>query len=163
MKTKIISNQDEENKHNKERFFSSTSRFNQKDKSEQSNKLSEILFITSYPPRECGIATYSQDLIKALNNKFSNTFSIRVCALESGETSFKYPPEVKYTLKTSQAEDYEKLAFKINKDDRIKIVLIQHEFGFYSQQEKAFLTLLNLLTKPVMIVFILCYHLLMKN
>ena len=35
----------------------------------QKNKilLPEILFITSYPPRECGIATYSQDLIKALN------------------------------------------------------------------------------------------------
>jgi hypothetical protein len=30
----------------------------------------EILFISSYPPRECGIATYSQDLVKALNNKF---------------------------------------------------------------------------------------------
>ena len=30
---------------------------------------SEILFITSYPPIECGIATYSNDLIKALNNK----------------------------------------------------------------------------------------------
>ncbi len=47
--------------------------------------LAEILFITSYPPRECGIATYSQDLLKALNNKFSNTFSLKVCALESGE------------------------------------------------------------------------------
>ena len=35
--------------------------------------LPEILFITSYPPRVCGIATYSQDLIKALNNKFSNS------------------------------------------------------------------------------------------
>ena len=33
-------------------------------------KLPEILFVTSYPPRECGIATYSQDLIKALNNKY---------------------------------------------------------------------------------------------
>ncbi len=32
--------------------------------------LAEILVITSYPPRECGIATYSQDLIRALNNKF---------------------------------------------------------------------------------------------
>jgi len=37
---------------------------------------SEILFITSYPPRVCGIATYSHDLIKALNNKFSNSLSI---------------------------------------------------------------------------------------
>ena len=40
----------------------------------------EILFITSYPPRECGIATYSQDLIESLKNKFSNSLSIKVCA-----------------------------------------------------------------------------------
>jgi len=50
--------------------------------------LAEILFITSYPPRECGIATYSQDLIKALNNKFSNSLSIKVCALESGKANY---------------------------------------------------------------------------
>ena len=30
------------------------------------HEVAEILFITSYPPRECGIATYSQDLIKSL-------------------------------------------------------------------------------------------------
>ena len=55
--------------------------------------LAEILFITSYPPRECGIATYSQDLIKALNNKFSNSFSFKVCAMESGNAKYLYPPE----------------------------------------------------------------------
>ena len=42
------------------------------------NNLPEILFITTYPPRECGIATYSQDLIKALNNKFKNSFKIKI-------------------------------------------------------------------------------------
>ena len=55
------------------------------------NDLSEILFITTYPPRVCGIATYSQDLIKALNNKFSNSLSIKVCALESGNTNYAWP------------------------------------------------------------------------
>lgn len=119
----------------------------------KSNDLAEILFITSYPPRECGIATYSNDLIKALNNKFSNTLSIKVCALESGDDNFKYPSEVKYVLKTSLADKYEKLALKINKDDQIRIVLIQHEFGFFSKQEEPFLQFLNRLTKPVIIVF----------
>ena len=33
---------------------------------EHSNK-PEILFITSYPPRECGIATYSHDLSRELD------------------------------------------------------------------------------------------------
>src|SRR5450759_4819369 len=117
------------------------------------NDPAEILIITSYPPRVCGIATYSQDLIKALNNKFSNSFSIKVCALESGDADFQYPEEVKYTLKTSLAERYKRLALQINKDHRIRIVLIQHEFGFFKKQEQAFLQLLNLLTKPVIIVF----------
>lgn len=117
------------------------------------NELAEVLFITSYPPRECGIATYSQDLIKALNNKFSNSLSIKVCALESGEVNYHYPGEVKYVLKTSVADEYEKLVIKINKNDRIKIVVIQHEFGFYCVQELAFLQFLYELSKPVAIVF----------
>lgn len=115
--------------------------------------LSEIIFITSYPPRVCGIATYSHDLIKALNNKFSNSLSIKVCALESGEAEYEYPGEVKYILKTSISGEYEKLALKINKDNNVKIVLIQHEFGFFSLQERSFQQLLNKLSKPVVIVF----------
>ena len=117
------------------------------------NDLVEILFITSYPPRECGIATYSQDLIKALNNKFSNSLSIKVCALESSDTNYTYPDEVKYILKTSITASYKQLASDINNDNDIKIVLVQHEFGFYFLQEYTFLQFLSELTKPVVIVF----------
>ncbi len=117
------------------------------------NDLAEILFITSYPPRECGIATYSQDLIKVLNNKFSNSFSLKVCALESGDSNYLYPDEIKYILNTSLADEYKKLALKINKDNHIKIVLIQHEFGFFKVQEQTFLQFLYELSKPIIIVF----------
>lgn len=113
----------------------------------------EILFITSYPPRECGIATYSNDLIKALNNKFRSSFSIKVCALESGKMNLKYPEEVKYTLDTSFAPEYQKLAQSINQDKLIKLVLIQHEFGFFHQQEAAFLKFIYEVAMPVIIVF----------
>ena len=125
----------------------------QKPNPENSKDLAEILFITSYPPRECGIATYSQDLIKVLTNKFSNSLSIKVCALETGDTNHSYPGEVKYVLNTSLASEYEKLALKINNNNRIKIVLIQHEFGFYSRQEQAFLNFLYKLSKPIVVVF----------
>ena len=127
--------------------------------SEQSNspeliaESAEILFVTSYPPRECGIATYSQDLIKAINHKFGNSLSIKVCALESGEANFTYPGEVKYVLKTSVAADYEKLTEKINHNNRIKLVLIQHEFGLFNAQENAFLQFIFELSKPVVLVF----------
>jgi glycosyltransferase involved in cell wall biosynthesis len=120
-------------------------------RSEKSNKKVEVLFIASYPPRECGIATYSQDLVKTLNNKFSNSLSIKVCALETGDLKYKYPGEVKFILNTSFADEYEKLALEINNDDQIQIIVIQHEFGLYREQEKAFLMFLSQLIKPVVI------------
>ncbi|MDP3104448.1 MAG: glycosyltransferase [Candidatus Methanoperedens sp.] len=125
----------------------------QKPNPDNMNDLAEIVFITSYPPRECGIATYSQDLIKMLNNKFRNSVSIKVCALESGDSKYLYPDEVKYILNTSLADEYKKLALKINKDNHIKIVLIQHEFGFFKVQEQTFLQFLYELSKPIIIVF----------
>ncbi len=120
---------------------------------EEKGGVAGILMITSYPPRECGIATYSQDLIKSIKNKFSSSLSIKVCALESGTESYSYPREVKYTLNTSAEEDFDSLANKINIDSQIDIVLVQHEFGFYKLQEQKFEQLLQQLTKPVVIVF----------
>lgn len=119
----------------------------------QSPVVSEILVISSYPPRECGIATYSQDLIKALNAKFSNSLSIKVCALENGDASYEYPPEVKYKLNTTHVSSYVKLAEKINEDDRIQLVVLQHEFGFFRDRDDAFLELLYDLEKPIVLVF----------
>ncbi len=49
-------------------------------------ELDEILIVSSFPPRVCGIATYTQDLTRALQNKFSSSLSIKICALESDET-----------------------------------------------------------------------------
>ncbi len=119
----------------------------------EKNELPEILFVTSYPPRECGIATYSQDLIKAINKKFSNSLSIKVCALESNGTVYPYPKEVKYILKTSIADSYKKLSLDINNNVNIKIVMIQHEFGFYKLQEDAFIQFMYEINKPIAIVF----------
>ena len=115
--------------------------------------MSEILVITSYPPRECGIATYSQDLIKALNNKFCKSLSIKVCALETGNQNYDYPQEVKFILDTSKVSSYLDLAQSINDDEKIQLVLIQHEFGLYKEQERAFLQFIYVVSKPVVLVF----------
>lgn len=115
--------------------------------------LAEILFITSYPPRVCGIATYSQDLIKALKNKFSSSLSFKVCALESGFMNYNYPKEVEYTLNTTNDSEYADLAKRINANPNIKIVLIQHEFGFFHGKEHQFLQFFFEVSKPIVIVF----------
>ncbi|HEY4652960.1 MAG TPA: glycosyltransferase [Cyclobacteriaceae bacterium] len=117
------------------------------------NKLPEILFITSYPPRECGIATYSQDLIKALNNKFNHSFIISICPLESENEKHVYTDEIKYILNTDHPDAFSRLAKTINDNADIRMVMIQHEFGFFEKKEDDFKQFLNALTKPVIIVF----------
>lgn len=119
----------------------------------KNNMLPEILFITSYPPRECGIATYSQDLVKALDNKFNYSFNIRICPLESENENHTYPDEVKYILNTDQPDAFFQLAVKINGDTDISMVMIQHEFGFFAKKEEAFREFLGLLVKPLVIGF----------
>ncbi|MCC7303104.1 MAG: glycosyltransferase [Bacteroidia bacterium] len=115
--------------------------------------LPEILFITSYPPRECGIATFSQDLIKALNNKFDHSFTIRICPLESESEKHNYTDETKYILNTDHPGAFGKLAKIINDDAAIRLVMIQHEFGFFEKKEDNFQRFLNAISKPVVISF----------
>ena len=115
--------------------------------------LPKILFITSYPPRECGIATYSQDLITALDKKFSNSFNIGICALESEDEKHDYSGEIEYVLNVDDPGSFTSLAKNINDDADIRIVMIQHEFGFFEKKKDEFVQFLSDLTKSVVIVF----------
>ena len=117
------------------------------------NTLSEILFITSYPPKECGIATYSQDLVNALNNTFNHSFKINICPLAVENEQYVYAKTPEYTLNPNSKISFIKLAFRINKNSRIKTVVIQHEFGFFSKEKKKFLQFLQTLNKPIVIAF----------
>ena len=118
-----------------------------------STGLPQVLCITSYPPRECGIATYSQDLVAALNNKFSEAFSMKICAIESLPNEYEYAQPPAYILNASDAQSYSSLANDINNNPRISVVFIQHEFGLFSANEASFLSFLQALEKPVVITF----------
>ncbi|MFT3794181.1 glycosyltransferase [Flavobacterium sp.] len=118
------------------------------------NVLPEILFISTYPPRQCGIATYSDDLIKALQHQFVYSFKIKVCAVVSNNDMHDYEDvNVPYTLNTSLPESYEALAHNINENPAIKIVLLQHEFGLFAETETDFQRFLTLVKKPIVFVF----------
>jgi glycosyltransferase involved in cell wall biosynthesis len=116
--------------------------------------LPEVLFITSYPPSECGIATYTQDLMNAIKDKFSKSFSLKVCALQNKEVELDYPQEVKYVLNTSKLEQYDVLAQSINEDPNLDIVFIQHEFGLFGGNYGDYLLqLLGEINKTVITTF----------
>jgi glycosyltransferase involved in cell wall biosynthesis len=114
----------------------------------------EILCITSYPPRECGIATYSQDLIKALNNTFDHAFTLSICSLESAHEKHMYPTDpVKYILNTDEPDAFISLAETIDENTDIELIMVQHEFGFFEKKEVLFRKFLKRTGKPVITVF----------
>lgn len=115
--------------------------------------MKKIICITTYPPRECGIATFAQDLIRAILSKFGNSYSIKICALESDTEKHTYTEDVEYVLNTSDIAAYTTLTMQLNEDSEVKMVLLQHEFGLYAEQEEAFLQMLQQLHKPVILVF----------
>ena len=115
--------------------------------------MKHILFITTYPPRVCGIATFSYDLIHSINKKFKQNYTVKVCAVESETEKHSYDDTVKYALNTSSREDFDVISKKINQDGNIDLICIQHEFGLYSENPEAFLNFVRAITKPVVIVF----------
>ncbi len=116
-------------------------------------QVSEIIFLTSYPPRECGIATYSKDLERALSQKFGQSFTLKVLPLESCSERHEYAKGIEHVLNTNNTLDFQKASHRINADTNVGLVLIQHEFGLFKDNENAFLEFLEFLDKPIAITF----------
>lgn len=113
----------------------------------------EIIVLSSYPPRECGIATYTQDLIESINSKFTGSFEIQVCALETDSEQYRYDQLVKYTLNTDSREGYEVFTEEINKNPAPVLLVVEHEFGFYARQIFPFMKMLHAADADVVMVF----------
>ena len=117
-------------------------------------ELPEILFITTYPPRECGIATYTQDLRNAIQEKFGHSFSLKVCALNAKESDYNYTDEVKYSINTDEKEQFIQLANRINADKNIAMIFLQHEFGLFGGENGNYLLkLMAHLKRPITTTF----------
>lgn len=117
-------------------------------------KTAEILMITSYPERECGIASFSADLRDALIQRTGKVLDVKIGALDNGPTTRFYPKEVKYHINALDKNSFLTCAEQINQDDAIQLVLIQHEFGLFGgHYGNLLLVLLKKLTKPICINF----------
>ena len=92
-----------------------------------------MVFLATYPPRECGIATFTQDLVKSSQKLLGDRLSCKVAALNySGVETKNYPSEVVYQLDQTSKADFERLAREVNKEN-VQAVVIQHEYGIYGE------------------------------
>jgi glycosyltransferase involved in cell wall biosynthesis len=115
--------------------------------------LPEILFISTYPPRECGIATYTHDLIQTIRTSYRDNFEIRICALENTDQAHIYPTDPHFLLNTEKTSSYTELSQKLQADKNIKLVVLQHEFGLFDSHKHLLEYLIETIPQPVIIAF----------
>ncbi|WP_295792497.1 glycosyltransferase [Mucilaginibacter sp.] len=115
----------------------------------------KIAYISTYPPRECGIATFNQNLMRAINANFPERKSPLnggfVVALNDSESmqEYEYPDEVKYVIRQNHQKDYIRAANYINTSNA-DVCIMEHEFGIYGGESGIYiLPLLNRLEKPL--------------
>ncbi|MFM2363889.1 MAG: hypothetical protein RLZZ316_2791 [Bacteroidota bacterium] len=112
-----------------------------------------VLIMSSYTPRQCGIATYTQDLVNALNKGFEASFQLDICALDSSQERHNYLQPVNYVLNTDDSSGFVKLAGKLNADSSLQLILIQHEFGLFDKTGDDLVKLIRIIKKPVIVTF----------
>ena len=107
-----------------------------------------IAFISTYPPRECGIATFTSDLVDAINRQVALPPPVIVAINDEGEY-YDYSGEVKLQIERDEQESYKSVASKINSSG-ISAVNIQHEYGLFGGSWGDYLlTFMEELKKPI--------------
>jgi glycosyltransferase involved in cell wall biosynthesis len=107
-----------------------------------------VACLGTYPPRECGIATFTKDLLDAADelNEFRPSV---VIALNEKETIYNYDKRVKWQIERDHVEDYVKAALSVN-SSHVNLVNIQHEFGLFGGEYGDYLNhFLDNIQKPV--------------
>ncbi len=109
-----------------------------------------VAHVSTYPPRECGIATYTHDLIESMGKE---RFAHCVLAVDDGNPRPVYGPPVDYVINTENSLDFVKAAQFVNNSDTA-LVSIQHEFGIFGRSYgKRILDFTAYLEKPFITTF----------
>ncbi len=88
-----------------------------------------IAFVSTYPPRRCGIATFTADMMAAVREADPKTQS-RVAAIDERNSVRAYGSEVRWRIRQGSAMPYRAAAHAIDRSTA-DIVCVQHEFGLY--------------------------------
>ncbi|HHW40875.1 MAG TPA: glycosyltransferase [Syntrophomonadaceae bacterium] len=109
-----------------------------------------ILNVGTYPPKQCGIASFSKDL---RDNLLECGIEVPVVAVSDSEYSYSYPAEVLYEIRQDVKKDYLSVAGAINNSQQIDLVIIQHEYGIFGGADGEYiLNFISYLNKPYLLV-----------
>jgi len=114
----------------------------------------KLAYIGTYPPRECGIGTFTRNLVHAMSNNEkgdTNANAPIVVSLNDFEQAYSYPEEVKLIIHQEQQADYLEAANFINLSGA-DLCILEHEFGIFGGQNGVYiLPLLHRLNVPLVV------------
>jgi glycosyltransferase involved in cell wall biosynthesis len=108
----------------------------------------QVCLVSTYPPRACGIATFTSDLRRSLSDP-NNRMQANVVALTGTPHALQYPDEVTFEIRQNHLSDYRLAAEYINFSGA-DVISLQHEFGIFGGADGRYiLELLENLRSPV--------------
>lgn len=116
----------------------------------------QIAFLSTYPPRECGLATFTQDLTSELD-KIKLLSELKIISISMLDHA--YDKKVIFDIKQDQLDSYISAAKMIN-ESKIDLLCIQHEYGIFGGEWGDYI--LNFMDK-VEIPIITTFHTILPN
>jgi len=121
----------------------------------------KIVYIGTYPPRECGIGIFTHSLYQSMvrdQGSSNGNDSVGdpavegfVVAMNDHDLTYHYPEEVKLTIRQEHQRDYLKAVKFINLSDA-NVCILEHEFGIFGGQNGMYiLPLLHRLEIPLIV------------
>lgn len=112
-----------------------------------------IVFLGTYPPRECGIATFTKDLLYFSQKFVGPNVLCKVAAFNlTSLDTHKYPVEVGWEIDQNNKKEYVNFANIINNDINISGAILQHEYGIFGGIEgENILSFMKNCKKPILV------------
>ncbi|MFC1550005.1 glycosyltransferase [Candidatus Neomarinimicrobiota bacterium] len=114
----------------------------------------KLAYIGTYPPRECGIGTFTMNLRSSMvytNDRKKDAIEGLVIAMNDHEQTYNYPEEVKLTIRQEHQRDYLEAANFINLSGA-NLCILEHEFGIFGGKNGVYiLPLLHRLKIPLVV------------
>ncbi|MGQ9523642.1 MAG: glycosyltransferase family 4 protein [Armatimonadota bacterium] len=108
----------------------------------------QVCTLATYPPRECGIGTFTKDLVDAMH-KFTPFSDMSIIAVNEEGAIHQYGRRVKYVIHQDDLQSYINAADWVNNSD-VDVVSIQHEHGIYGGPAGAYVVeFISRVRKPV--------------
>lgn len=108
--------------------------------------MNKIALIGNFPPRKCGIATFTHDLKEGFKKNGVNT---AVIAMNDGLNHYNYPSDVVFEIAQNDMASYINAAEYLH-TNRFDAVIVQHEFGIFGGEDgKHIIQLLKRLRMPI--------------